>query len=124
MLLQFLVTIFLLILLPLLFLITETKLSYNSIPKSYPLLGSFIALFANQNRRLQWLSDILQASPSVTFVLRRSYATRQVFKGNPAMVQHIVKTHFYNYNLLQQNCIKKEKITLQFMTELSNFLSK
>ena len=94
MLLQFLVTIFLLILLPLLFLITETKLSYNSIPKSYPLVGSFIALFANQNRHLQWLSDILQASHSATYVLRRSYATRQFFTSNPTVVQRILKTHF------------------------------
>ena len=94
MLLQFLVTIFLLILLPLLFLITVTKLSYNSIPKSYPLVGSFITLSANRNRRLQWLSDILQASHSATYVLRRSYATRQFFTGNLAVVQRILKTHF------------------------------
>ena len=100
MLLQFLVTIFLLILLPLLlsliFLKTKTK-PPHSIPKSYPLVGSFFAIFVNRNRRLQWLSDILQVSPSATYVLRRSYATRQVFTGNPVVVQHILKTNFHNY---------------------------
>ena len=64
MLLQFLDTIFLLILLPLLFLKTKTKPFYNSILKSYSLVGLFFALFTNRNLRLQWLSDILQASPS------------------------------------------------------------
>jgi cytochrome P450 len=68
-----------------------------SLPRSYPIIGSFLAVLANRNRRLQWLSDILQLSPTATYVLHRNFATRQVLTANPAVVQHILKTHFHNY---------------------------
>jgi cytochrome P450 len=68
-----------------------------SLPRSYPVIGSFFAVLANSNRRLQWLSDILQLSPSATYVLHRNFATLQVLTANPDVVQHILKTHFHNY---------------------------
>ncbi|KAE7997764.1 hypothetical protein FH972_002368 [Carpinus fangiana] len=69
-----------------------------SLPRSYPVIGSFFAVLANSNRRLQWLSDIVQLSPSATYVLHRNFATLQVLTANPDIVQHILKTHFHNYS--------------------------
>ncbi|KAE7997751.1 hypothetical protein FH972_002355 [Carpinus fangiana] len=69
----------------------------TSLPRSYPIIGSFLAVLANRNRGLQWISDIVQVSPSATYVLHRNVATRVVLTANPAVVQHILKTHFHNY---------------------------
>ena len=95
---QVLVPIFLL-LLPLLFFVflNSNSKCKSKVPKSYPLVGSSFASFSNRKRLHPWLSDILQDSPSATIVLRRSYAAYQVFSGNPAVVQHILKTNFPNY---------------------------
>jgi cytochrome P450 len=100
---------FLLLLLPLLsiyFLIKASTPKNQSspapstaigLPRSYPIIGSFLAVVANRKRRLQWLSDILQVSPSATFVLHYCIGARLVFTANPAVVQHILKTNFPNY---------------------------
>uniref|UniRef100_A0A7N2KU77 Cytochrome P450 n=1 Tax=Quercus lobata TaxID=97700 RepID=A0A7N2KU77_QUELO len=95
---QVLVPIFLL-LLPLLFFVflNSNSKCKSKVPKSYPLVGSSFAIFSYRKRLHPWLSDILQDSPSATIVLRRSYAAYQVFSGNPAVVQHILKTNFPNY---------------------------
>ena len=69
----------------------------TNLPRSYPIIGSFLAVLANRNRSLQWISDIVQVPPSATYVLHRSFATRVVLTANPAVVQHILKTHFHNY---------------------------
>ncbi|KAG7989504.1 hypothetical protein I3843_03G242200 [Carya illinoinensis] len=108
--LQFLAFVSLAILLPLLsfFFLTRTSKPQKKsppststittqLPKSYPLIGSFFAVYANQERRMQWITDILKSTPSATFVLRRSFASYQVNTANPAVVQHILKTEFHNY---------------------------
>ncbi|PNX71834.1 cytochrome p450 94a1-like protein [Trifolium pratense] len=63
------------------------------------------------NRRIQWLSDIIQIAPSATFRLDRPLGTRQIITGNPSNVQHILKNQFNNY----------EKGS-RFTTTLSDFL--
>ncbi|XP_014495272.1 cytochrome P450 94A1-like [Vigna radiata var. radiata] len=68
-----------------------------TIPKSYPLIGSYLALKRIGNRRIQWLSDVVQISPANTFTFRRPLGRLQVFTGNPATVEHILKTRFSNY---------------------------
>ncbi|XP_059451335.1 cytochrome P450 94A1-like [Corylus avellana] len=67
------------------------------LPRSYPIIGSFLAAVANRKRQLQWISDILQVSPSATYVLHSIIGTRHVFTANPAIVRHILKTQFPNY---------------------------
>ncbi|KAG2405878.1 Cytochrome P450 [Vigna angularis] len=64
---------------------------------SYPLIGSYLALKRTGNRRLQWESDIVQISPANTFTFHRPLGHLQVFTGNPANVEHILKTRFSNY---------------------------
>ncbi|KAM3711486.1 hypothetical protein ACJW31_01G111900 [Castanea mollissima] len=124
---QVLFPIFLL-LLPLLFFffLNSNSKSKSKVPKSYPLVGSLFAIFANRKRLLPWLSDILQDSPSATIVLHCSYAAYQVFSANPAVFQHILKTNFPNYQKFQRQVSSHEfntKSLCKFVdTELSNRL--
>uniref|UniRef100_A0A5B7BF79 Cytochrome P450 94A2-like n=1 Tax=Davidia involucrata TaxID=16924 RepID=A0A5B7BF79_DAVIN len=106
--------------LPLLFLFVIKSKSFfanhrssklGQLPKSYPLIGSFPAIFANRDRRIQWTSDIVRSSPSSTFILHRALGHRNVFTANPSNVQHILKTHFHIYD--------KGNV---FRTTLSDFL--
>ncbi|KAJ7977281.1 putative Cytochrome P450 [Quillaja saponaria] len=75
----------------------HSSTSTTVLPKAYPVVGSIFSILPNKNRRIQWLSDILQISPSSTFTLHRLFGHRQVFTANPAVVQHILKTHFPIY---------------------------
>ncbi|XP_058737966.1 cytochrome P450 94A1-like [Vicia villosa] len=68
-----------------------------TIPKSYPLIGSYLSYKNNLHRRIQWLSDIVQISPSATFQLDGALGKRQIITGNPSTVQHILKNQFSNY---------------------------
>ncbi|KAL3592799.1 hypothetical protein D5086_011439 [Populus alba] len=54
-------------------------------------------MFANRNRGVQWTSDLILNSPSATVVLPLFLDDRHVLTGNPANVQHMLKTQFYNY---------------------------
>ncbi|RVX20809.1 Cytochrome P450 94A1 [Vitis vinifera] len=66
--------------------------------RCYPIIGSSLEILANLNRRVQWTSDLIRASPSATVVIHRCLGTRVVLTGNPSNVQHILKTHFHNYH--------------------------
>ncbi|QCE06344.1 Cytochrome P450 [Vigna unguiculata] len=68
-----------------------------AIPKVYPIIGSVPSIIANKHRRIHWMSDILHASPSSTFVLHRGFGSRHVFTANPTVVHHILKTNFPLY---------------------------
>ncbi|KAI7990835.1 Cytochrome P450 94A2 [Camellia lanceoleosa] len=67
------------------------------IPRSYPLIGSFLSIYANRTRLIQWTSDIVTSTSTSTFVLHRPLGCRRVFTANPSNVQHILKTHFHIY---------------------------
>ncbi|XP_054809932.1 cytochrome P450 94A1-like [Prosopis cineraria] len=67
------------------------------LPKTYPVIGSYLDLLANFDRRVLWFSDIVLISPANTYVLHRFLGQRAVITGNPAVVQHILKTHFPIY---------------------------
>ncbi|KAL5059654.1 hypothetical protein RYX36_031258 [Vicia faba] len=94
-----------------LFFLTKPTNKNISIPKSYPLIGSYLSYRNNLHRRIQWLSDIIQISPSATFQLDGALGKRQIITGNPSTVQHILKNQFSNY----------QKGT-SFTTTLSDFL--
>ncbi|KAK3036853.1 hypothetical protein RJ639_031471 [Escallonia herrerae] len=88
----------LLLLLPLLlFFSLRPSSSSGKLPKSYPLIGSYLAIFANRKRRIQWTSEVVTGIPSLTFVLKRPFGYVQVLTANPAVVQHMLKTHFHIY---------------------------
>ncbi|GAV91979.1 p450 domain-containing protein, partial [Cephalotus follicularis] len=66
-------------------------------PKSYPIIGSTFASLANKENSIQWLSDILQNSPSATYTLHQFSRGYHVYTANPSNVQHILKTKFHIY---------------------------
>ncbi|KAF5937462.1 hypothetical protein HYC85_024968 [Camellia sinensis] len=67
------------------------------IPKSYPLVGSFPAFYANRHQFIQWTTDLVTSTPTSTVVLNRSLGRRQVITANPSNVQYILKSHFHIY---------------------------
>ncbi|MED6192603.1 hypothetical protein PIB30_011673 [Stylosanthes scabra] len=81
----------------LLFFLIKPSSSSSNIPKSYPIIGSYLSLRANAHRRIQWLSDVVRASPGATFTFRRVLGTKSIITANPANVQHILKNNFPNY---------------------------
>ncbi|KAL9672122.1 hypothetical protein QQ045_028370 [Rhodiola kirilowii] len=86
-----------LLLIPIFLLSNRTKIP-SPFPKSYPLIGMEIARYKNMTNRLQWMTDILKATPSLTFTFRRFFLFPSIiFTANPANVQHILKTSFSNY---------------------------
>ncbi|CAL5193718.1 unnamed protein product [Lathyrus oleraceus] len=101
----YLLPVLLLILPIVLFFLTKQRPSFSSsstnnnitIPKSYPLIGAYLSYRNNLHRRIEWLSDIVQISPSATFQLGGALGKRQIITGNPSTVQHILKNQFSNY---------------------------
>jgi len=67
------------------------------LPKAYPLIGSYLAFKAAENRLFQWLPDLIKVSPAATLILHGPFGSREVITGNPATVEHILKTRFSNY---------------------------
>ncbi|KAK7345804.1 hypothetical protein VNO77_16415 [Canavalia gladiata] len=76
----------------------SSKSSTTTIPKAYPIIGSVFSISANKHRRIHWISEILHASSSSTYVLHRAFGSRQVFTANPAVVHHILKSNFPVYH--------------------------
>ncbi|PRQ25938.1 putative cytochrome P450 [Rosa chinensis] len=90
-----------LFLLPLLFLILKfsgnPETGNSKLPKSYPIIGSFPALYKNHANRLAWFTELLQNSPSATISIHHPFGRHSVDTANPTVVQHILKTNFPTY---------------------------
>ncbi|KAD3338350.1 hypothetical protein R6Q59_027003 [Mikania micrantha] len=90
-------------LLPLVFIIFKPKSKFKSksdeklAPKSYPFIGSYLSIYSNRHRLIQWTSDAVHNSPNFTFLLRRPFGQSRIITGNPTVVQHILKTQFSTY---------------------------
>ncbi|XP_042516122.1 cytochrome P450 94A1-like [Macadamia integrifolia] len=66
-------------------------------PKSYPLLGSSIAISANQEIFNQWATELLKDSPNGNILLHRPLGHLQFVTTDPANIQHILKNEFNLY---------------------------
>ncbi|KAJ9543546.1 hypothetical protein OSB04_023253 [Centaurea solstitialis] len=66
-------------------------------PKSYPIIGTYLSIYANRHRLTQWTSDLLRHSPTLTAVIHRPFGQRRILTADPAVVQHILKTNFPIY---------------------------
>ncbi|KAM3269773.1 cytochrome 94A1-like [Capsicum chacoense] len=75
----------------------KTRNNNSKIPKSYPIIGSYFSILANQEQRVQWLSDIILSTPKLTFTLIRPLNFQTIFTANPCNVQHMLKTNFPVY---------------------------
>ncbi|KAF4358115.1 hypothetical protein F8388_009398 [Cannabis sativa] len=71
--------------------------SSTQLPKSYPIFGTYFAASANKHRRLEWFTELLQNSPTATFVINHLIGPRQIITANPDVVRHILSSNFSNY---------------------------
>ncbi|XP_074316681.1 cytochrome P450 94A1-like [Silene latifolia] len=74
-----------------------SEFSDNIFPKSYPLIGHVIAFYQHKHDRFQWLVSLIVASPSATFTVHRPFGRKSISTGDPAVVEHILKTRFTIY---------------------------
>ncbi|GLJ48928.1 hypothetical protein SUGI_1032160 [Cryptomeria japonica] len=66
-------------------------------PAIYPIIGSAVEFFRNRHRVLQWFAEIMEKMPTNTFKLERPGGITDIMTGNPANVEHILKTKFEDY---------------------------
>ncbi|XP_065873209.1 cytochrome P450 94B3-like [Euphorbia lathyris] len=76
---------------------TPTKLFSSNGPSSYPILGCLPSFYKNRFRLLDWYTDLLSFSPTLTIVVHRLGARRIIVTANPSNVQHILKSNFVNF---------------------------
>ncbi|PRQ25937.1 putative cytochrome P450 [Rosa chinensis] len=77
-----------LLILPLLFFILKlsgnSKTNSNSkLPKSYPIISSFPALYKNYANRLPWFTELLQDSPTSTITMHHSLGCQPATSSSP-----------------------------------------
>ncbi|XP_002964775.2 cytochrome P450 94A2 [Selaginella moellendorffii] len=65
-------------------------------PVLYPVVGNVFDFLRNSHRFLEWSTEYVINSPSNTFTTGRFGSTFKI-TGNPATVEHILKTNFENY---------------------------
>ncbi|CAN1844904.1 Cytochrome P450 94A1 [Linum perenne] len=63
---------------------------------SKQIIGHSLDIIKNKDRRVEWTSHLLHASPSATVVVR-FLGRHRLFTANPSTVEHILKTKFNNY---------------------------
>lgn len=68
-----------------------------NLPKSYPIIGHFLAFYQHKEHLNPWLTSLMASSPSLTYVIHRPFGHRNVFTANPATVEHMLKTQFSVY---------------------------
>ncbi|PAN27968.1 hypothetical protein PAHAL_5G121500 [Panicum hallii] len=65
--------------------------------KAYPLLGTLPHFVKNQDRFLEWCTDVIKRDPTHTISFKALGLTGGAITANPANVEHILKTNFANY---------------------------
>ncbi|XP_074317915.1 cytochrome P450 94A1-like [Silene latifolia] len=91
----FILSIFLFFYFPKIF---DFKTKQLNLIKPYPVIGHLFAFSHHKGDTLfQWFCGLIISSPSSTFVIHRPFGEQVVMTGNPANVEHILKTRFSNY---------------------------
>ncbi|XP_020585091.1 cytochrome P450 94B3-like, partial [Phalaenopsis equestris] len=70
------------------------KLYYPPGMQPFPIIGHLPQFLCNRHRFLEWLTELLTASPTNTFIFHRPGSIRGVITANPANVEHMLKSHF------------------------------
>ncbi|URE10190.1 cytochrome P450 [Musa troglodytarum] len=78
-------------------LFSSAAVSSSYGPKTHPVIGCLIRFYKNRHRLLDWYTELLEASPTQTIVMRRLGARRTIVTANPENVEHVLKTNFPNY---------------------------
>ncbi|KAJ0978942.1 hypothetical protein J5N97_014416 [Dioscorea zingiberensis] len=65
--------------------------------RPYPIVGDLPQFLRHRHRFLDWMTELLAASPTNTISFRRLGNVRGVITANPSNVEHILKSNFENY---------------------------
>ncbi|XP_048529329.1 cytochrome P450 94B3-like [Triticum urartu] len=65
--------------------------------RRHPLLGHLPAFLKNRDRFLEWSTELIVASPDLRMGFWIPGMTTGIVTGNPADVEHILRTNFANY---------------------------
>ncbi|GLJ31541.1 hypothetical protein SUGI_0633030 [Cryptomeria japonica] len=68
----------------------------NTVPASYPIVGSLFAFLKNRSRLSEWLTELLEHAPFNTITFHRP-GIKVVITADPGNVEHLLKTGFENY---------------------------
>ncbi|GLJ46130.1 hypothetical protein SUGI_0971690 [Cryptomeria japonica] len=66
-------------------------------PAIYPIIGSALGYIQNHDRFLEWFTETMEKMPTNTFRLERPGGIKDIMTGNPANIEHILKTKFEDY---------------------------
>ncbi|OWM75970.1 hypothetical protein CDL15_Pgr009615 [Punica granatum] len=83
------------LLLPLFFLLLA--IFQQRFPLSSLKSAVYVALVEDRKRWVQRTSDLIGLSPTATYATHSLFGKRRILTGNPANVQHILKTRFTTY---------------------------
>ncbi|KAI3742645.1 hypothetical protein L1987_60337 [Smallanthus sonchifolius] len=65
--------------------------------KSDPFTVNYLSLHTNRHRLIEWTSDVVNSSPTLTIAISRPFSLNRIITANPAVVHHILKTKFSTY---------------------------
>ncbi|KAJ0962805.1 hypothetical protein J5N97_027927 [Dioscorea zingiberensis] len=69
----------------------------NGLLRPYPIVGNLPQLLRHRHRFLDWMTELLSASPTNTISFHVLSNVRGIITANPSNVEHILKTNFDNY---------------------------
>ncbi|KAF3777783.1 Cytochrome P450 94A1 [Nymphaea thermarum] len=69
----------------------------NAMLRTYPLVGDLPGFIRNRHRFLEWSTEVLAASPTLTVEMVRPVGFRGITTANPRNVEHILRNNFTNY---------------------------
>ncbi|KAJ0962802.1 hypothetical protein J5N97_027924 [Dioscorea zingiberensis] len=65
--------------------------------RPYPIVGNLPQFLCHRHRFLNWMTELLAASPTNTISFCILGSVRDIITANPSNVEHILKTNFDNY---------------------------
>ncbi|KAJ0478360.1 putative cytochrome P450 [Helianthus annuus] len=79
-----------------------TRRGYSTVktpcPQSYPLIGNLIGFLRNRHRYHDWVTDMLSASPTLTFRVNGFLGLSQsICTADPTNIEYILESDFRNY---------------------------
>ncbi|XP_031495339.1 cytochrome P450 94A2-like [Nymphaea colorata] len=69
----------------------------NAMLRTYPLVGDLPGFIRNRHRFLEWSTEVLAASPTLTVEMVRPVGFRGITTADPRNVEHILRNNFTNY---------------------------
>ncbi|KAJ0977987.1 hypothetical protein J5N97_013461 [Dioscorea zingiberensis] len=91
-----LISLFMIIPLSILIFLLPSNGGNSHTLRPYPVIGNLLQFLRHRHRFLDWMTDLLTASPTNTITFRR-LGTSGIVTANPANVEHLLKTNFHAF---------------------------